>query len=54
MWGGMIGLIAGFHGGVADEIIMRLVDVLLSAADPHQLDPRPLFAAASPSSWWSS
>ncbi len=30
LWGGMIGLVAGFYRGLADEIIMRLVDVLLA------------------------
>jgi peptide/nickel transport system permease protein len=30
LWGGIIGLIAGFYRGVTDEIIMRLVDVLLA------------------------
>jgi peptide/nickel transport system permease protein len=30
LWGGIIGLIAGFYRGLADDIIMRLVDVLLA------------------------
>jgi peptide/nickel transport system permease protein len=30
LWGGIIGLVAGFYRGVTDEIIMRLVDVLLA------------------------
>jgi len=30
LWGGTIGLVAGFYRGLADEIIMRLVDVLLA------------------------
>jgi peptide/nickel transport system permease protein len=30
LWGGIIGLIAGFYRGLTDEIIMRLVDVLLA------------------------
>jgi peptide/nickel transport system permease protein len=30
LWGSTIGLISGFYRGVADEIIMRLVDVLLA------------------------
>jgi len=30
LWGGIIGLIAGFYRGRTDEIIMRLVDVLLA------------------------
>jgi peptide/nickel transport system permease protein len=30
LWGGTIGLIAGFYRGVTDEIIMRLIDVLLA------------------------
>jgi peptide/nickel transport system permease protein len=30
LWGGIIGLIAGFWRGLTDEIIMRLVDVLLA------------------------
>ncbi len=30
LWGGTIGLIAGFYRGLTDEIIMRLVDVLLA------------------------
>jgi peptide/nickel transport system permease protein len=30
VWGGIIGLIAGFWRGLTDEIIMRLVDVLLA------------------------
>lgn len=30
LWGGIIGLVAGFYRGLADEIIMRLVDVLLA------------------------
>ena len=30
LWGGIIGLIAGFWRGITDEIIMRLVDVLLA------------------------
>ena len=30
LWGGIIGLIAGFWRGLTDEIIMRLIDVLLA------------------------
>jgi peptide/nickel transport system permease protein len=30
IWGGVIGLIAGFWRGLTDEIIMRLIDVLLA------------------------
>jgi peptide/nickel transport system permease protein len=30
LWGGIIGLIAGFYRGITDEIIMRLIDVLLA------------------------
>jgi len=30
VWGGIIGLVAGFWRGLTDEIIMRLVDVLLA------------------------
>jgi peptide/nickel transport system permease protein len=30
LWGGIIGLVAGFYRGATDEIIMRLVDVLLA------------------------
>jgi peptide/nickel transport system permease protein len=30
LWGGLIGLVAGFYRGVIDEVIMRLVDVLLA------------------------
>jgi peptide/nickel transport system permease protein len=30
VWGGIIGLIAGFWRGLTDEVIMRLVDVLLA------------------------
>jgi len=30
LWGGIIGLIAGFYRGVTDEIIMRGIDVLLA------------------------
>ncbi len=30
VWGGIIGLVAGFWRGITDEIIMRLVDVLLA------------------------
>jgi peptide/nickel transport system permease protein len=30
LWGGIIGLIAGFYRGLTDDIIMRLVDVLLA------------------------
>lgn len=30
LWGGIIGLVAGFYRGFTDEIIMRLVDVLLA------------------------
>jgi len=30
LWGGIIGLIAGFYRGLTDEIIMRFVDVLLA------------------------
>lgn len=30
IWGGIIGLIAGFYRGITDEIIMRLIDVLLA------------------------
>lgn len=30
LWGGIIGLISGFYRGITDEIIMRLVDVLLA------------------------
>jgi len=30
LWGGIIGLITGFYRGLIDEVIMRLVDVLLS------------------------
>jgi peptide/nickel transport system permease protein len=30
LWGGIIGLIAGFWRGITDEIIMRLIDVLLA------------------------
>jgi peptide/nickel transport system permease protein len=30
LWGGIIGLVAGFYRGLTDEIIMRLVDVLLA------------------------
>lgn len=30
LWGGIIGLISGFFRGLTDEIIMRLIDVLLA------------------------
>ena len=30
LWGGIIGLVAGFYRGFTDEIMMRLVDVLLA------------------------
>ena len=30
LWGGIIGLIAGFWRGLTDEVIMRLIDVLLA------------------------
>jgi peptide/nickel transport system permease protein len=30
LWGGVIGLAAGFYRGITDEVIMRLVDVLLA------------------------
>ncbi len=30
LWGGIIGLVSGFYRGMTDEIIMRLVDVLLA------------------------
>jgi peptide/nickel transport system permease protein len=30
LWGSIVGLISGFYRGLADEIIMRLVDVLLA------------------------
>jgi peptide/nickel transport system permease protein len=30
LWGGIIGLVSGFYRGLTDEIIMRLVDVLLA------------------------
>jgi peptide/nickel transport system permease protein len=30
LWGGIIGLVAGFYRGITDDIIMRLVDVLLA------------------------
>jgi peptide/nickel transport system permease protein len=30
LWGGIIGLIAGFYRGLTDEVMMRLVDVLLA------------------------
>ena len=30
LWGGIIGLVAGFYRGLTDEIIMRLIDVLLA------------------------
>ena len=30
LWGGIIGLVAGFYRGITDEVIMRLVDVLLA------------------------
>ncbi len=30
LWGGIIGLVAGFYRGITDEIIMRLIDVLLA------------------------
>lgn len=30
LWGALIGLVAGFYGGLIDEIVMRIVDVLLS------------------------
>ena len=30
LWGGIIGLVAGFYRGLTDEIMMRLVDVLLA------------------------
>ncbi len=30
LWGGIIGLVAGFYRGYADEVIMRLIDVLLA------------------------
>jgi peptide/nickel transport system permease protein len=30
LWGGIIGLVSGFYRGITDEIIMRLVDVLLA------------------------
>jgi peptide/nickel transport system permease protein len=30
LWGGIIGLIAGFYRGITDEIVMRLIDVLLA------------------------
>src|SRR5665647_947659 len=30
LWGGILGLIAGFYRGLTDDIIMRLVDVLLA------------------------
>jgi peptide/nickel transport system permease protein len=30
LWGGIIGLVAGFYRGLTDEIMMRLIDVLLA------------------------
>ena len=30
LWGGIIGLAAGFYRGITDEVIMRLIDVLLA------------------------
>ena len=30
LWGGIVGLVAGFYRGLTDDIIMRLVDVLLA------------------------
>lgn len=30
LWGGIIGLVSGFYRGLTDDIIMRLVDVLLA------------------------
>ena len=30
LWGGIIGLVAGFYAGCTDDIIMRIVDVLLA------------------------
>ena len=30
LWGGIIGLVAGFYRGLTDEVIMRLIDVLLA------------------------
>jgi len=30
LWGGIIGLVAGFYRGITDEVIMRLIDVLLA------------------------
>ena len=30
LWGGIIGLVSGFYRGLTDEIIMRLIDVLLA------------------------
>jgi len=30
LWGGIIGLVAGFYRGYTDEVIMRLIDVLLA------------------------
>jgi peptide/nickel transport system permease protein len=30
LWGSIVGLVSGFYRGIADEIIMRLVDVLLA------------------------
>jgi len=30
LWGGIIGLIAGYYRGLTDEIMMRLIDVLLA------------------------
>ncbi len=44
LWGGIIGLVAGFYRGITDEIIMRLIDVLLALPDHHHLDPDPVAA----------
>ena len=30
LWGGIIGLVAGYYRGLTDEIMMRLIDVLLA------------------------
>ncbi len=44
LWGAIIGLIAGFWRGLTDEIIMRLVDVLLALPIIITSHPRPLAA----------
>lgn len=45
--GGFLGLVAGYLGRVADEIIMRVTDLFFASSDPS----RPCDATSSPTPW---